>query len=177
MILKYQHPCSSLLLTYYCKDWHSSPALKVSLKFLIYLGILFLRKLFIFQAVYYLEHRGFLAHKWEHKLKRWSWMQANLWAHTLGPLNTPIQSEAVCELALWVKIWVRHLSNDFWLHMLGPLNTTICPEVRSCFDSLSHAHSWATKPLRFQGGGLSASVPYQPNNSHQKCSVNKPIRQ
>ena len=35
----------------------------------------------------------------EHKAKMGSWTQEDLWGHTLGPLNVPIQSEAVCEVS------------------------------------------------------------------------------
>ena len=73
----------------------------------------------------------------------------NLWAHTLGPLNAPIQSEAVFNVSESDFDSETSITTSDWIGTFkGP---NVCAQrfshVSSLLQSLPHARSWPRKPL------------------------------
>ena len=87
----------------------------------------------------------------EREVKRWNAREPQ-WMHTLGPLNTPIQPEAVIEVSESDFDSKTSQTASHWISVFkGPIKCTVCPAVLPRFDS-SPASSpctglWARKPL------------------------------
>ena len=73
----------------------------------------------------------------------WGETWENLWAHTLGPLNMPIQWEAIIDVS---ESGFDSKTLETASHWIGTFKPNMRPEVLSCLASSLHTRSWARKP-------------------------------
>ena len=66
----------------------------------------------------------------EHEVKKGDQMWENLWAHTLGPLNVPIQSEAIYEVSKSKSDSETSITASYWV--------CASKEPKECAQRFSH---------------------------------------